>query len=86
MSIEKALQQIDDLQLLFNVADETADVTRTLLDLVKTYPTGGKQIHDANIVATMLVYGIETLLTQNVADMKRFSGKVTILPLEQGIS
>ncbi len=32
-------------------------VTRNLLALL-TFPGGGKQIHDTNIVATMLAYGI----------------------------
>ncbi|MBI2799501.1 MAG: VapC toxin family PIN domain ribonuclease [Gammaproteobacteria bacterium] len=34
----------------FNVADETAAVTAHLLRLLAVVPTGGKQIHDANIV------------------------------------
>jgi predicted nucleic acid-binding protein len=44
-------------------------------------PTAGKQIHDANIVATMLVYSIDTLVTQNMDDMKRFAEYVNLLPL-----
>ena len=30
----------------------------------------------------MLAYGIDTLLTTNVEDMKRFAGRITILSLE----
>ena len=32
---------------------------------------GGRQIHDANIIATMLAYGELRLLTFNVADFRR---------------
>ena len=61
--------------------DETAVVRDTLLELLQQYPTQGKQVHDANIVATMLAYKIDTLLTLNVADLKRFGDKIKIISL-----
>jgi predicted nucleic acid-binding protein len=79
LSIEQALMQIDTLYTLFKIADETDSVTQRLFELLRTTSTRGKQIHDANIVATMLVYGIGTLLTINVSDMKRFADKVKII-------
>jgi hypothetical protein len=48
--------------------------------LLLAIPTQGKQVHDANIVATMLAYGIGTLFTLNIEDMKRFSGRIQLLP------
>jgi len=78
LNIQQVTTHMKTLQLLFKIADETDDVTRKLLDLIQAFPSGGKQIHDANIVATMLVYGIDTLLTINVADMKRFGTVVQI--------
>lgn len=39
------------------------------------------QVHDANIVATMLAYGIPRLLTHNVDDFKRFAHLIAVLPL-----
>jgi len=42
---------------------------------------GGKQVHDANIVATMLVYGIPRLLTANPSDFARFAHLLTVEPL-----
>jgi len=62
----------------FQVADDTALVTEQLLKLLSTYKLGGKQVHDANIVATMLAYGIPRLLTHNVDDFKRFSDVIVI--------
>ena len=73
--------RVGALETTFRIAEDNADVTAQLMALLAAYPTGGKQDHDANIVATMLVYGIPTLLTQNVADMKRFSDRTTIVPL-----
>jgi predicted nucleic acid-binding protein len=74
--------QVRTMRTVFKIADETEEVTTQLLALMKAYPTGGKQVHDANIVAAMLVNGIDTLLTTNVEDMQRFADRITILSLE----
>lgn len=66
----------------FFVGEDGPQVTENLLNLIVQSPTGGKQIHDANIVATMLEYGARHLLTHNVKDFKRFSNVITIIPLE----
>ena len=39
---------------------------------------GGKQVHDANIIATMKVYDIPALLTHNTEDFERFREVVRI--------
>jgi predicted nucleic acid-binding protein len=65
----------------FRVADETAEVTGNLLSLLDSIPAAGKQVHDANIVATMLAHGIRRLLTFNVADFRRFEAFIAIEPL-----
>ncbi|MDZ7959760.1 MAG: type II toxin-antitoxin system VapC family toxin [Aulosira sp. DedQUE10] len=66
----------------FRVAKDGSQVTERLLTLMETIPSGGKQVHDANIVATMLVYGIPQLLTHNTNDFARFSSLITVLPLQ----
>ncbi len=66
---------------LFQVADEDHRVTAQWLQLLDTIPLAGKQVHDANIVATMLTYQIDQLVTHNVDDFKRFNTLITILPL-----
>ena len=52
-----------------------------LLHLLNTIACAGKQIHDANIVATMLTHGIQKLLTHNVADFSRFASQIIVIPL-----
>ncbi len=65
----------------FSIAEDGPSVTMHLLNLLGTIPCGGKQVHDANIVATMRAHGIPNLLTYNIADFQRFSGHITIIPL-----
>ena len=71
--------QYKKLRAVFKIAHETETVIERLVELLQTYPTRGKQVHDANLVATMLVYGIDTLLTLNIDDLKRFGDKITLL-------
>ena len=65
----------------FEIADEDAAVTAILLDLLKSRTVQGKQIHDANIVATMRRYGIPSLLTHNTTDFTRYLPDINLLPL-----
>jgi predicted nucleic acid-binding protein len=74
----QAEKQILLIKSAYRIADETEKVTKRLLTLLKRYPTAGKQVHDANIVATMLVNGISTLLTTNEKDFARFEDVITL--------
>jgi len=65
----------------FQVADDVPSVTEHLLSLISQFAVRGRQIHDANIVATMRAYHIGTLLTHNEDDFSRFRGLIEILPL-----
>jgi hypothetical protein len=42
---------------------------------------GERQIHDANLVATMLAYGIPELLTNNPAHFQRLADRITVRSL-----
>jgi predicted nucleic acid-binding protein len=47
---------VNDIALFerrFQIAEDGPQVTKQLLDLISRIPVGGKNIHDANIVATM---------------------------------
>src|SRR6185295_11906779 len=65
----------------FRIAEEGPAVTEKLLELVEGREIGGKRIHDANIVATMLTNGIPALLTNNADDFARFSGVIKVIRL-----
>jgi predicted nucleic acid-binding protein len=79
LTVKQVLDQMEIITTLFRVADETHDVTTLLFSLLKSYPTAGKQVHDANLVATMLANNIDTLLTLNIDDFKRFGDKIKIV-------
>ncbi len=83
VSIAVLVAQIRVFEQRFRVAEESADVTAKLLDLLQELSIGGKQVHDANIVATMQAYGIGRLLTHNVRDFARFAPRIEVIDLEQ---
>lgn len=47
--------------------------------LCREVPAAGRQIHDANIVATMLAHGAQDLVTFNVADFLRYGDRIEVL-------
>lgn len=65
----------------FNVAAEDEGTISWLLRLVASTPFPARVLHDANIVATMLHYGIPEILTYDAADFGYFSGLIGILNL-----
>ncbi|MBK8020265.1 MAG: type II toxin-antitoxin system VapC family toxin [Chloroflexi bacterium] len=79
LAIEEVVALLRAVISLFRVADETTAVRAELLNLLVAYPAKGKQVHDANLVATTLVYGIDTLLTINVDDLKRFKDRIALV-------
>jgi len=79
--LARAVARVRYFQRRFQVANETAAVTIRLLTLLRTIPARGAQIHDANIVATMQVHGIQQLLTGNEDDFARFASVITVVPL-----
>ncbi len=79
LSSTAAVADAEGFLAKFNVAEDGLRVTRTLLQLLAQYPSGGKQVHDANIVATMLTHGITRLLTFNEADFRRFGSVIEVV-------
>jgi predicted nucleic acid-binding protein len=77
-SAQVAAVQATALASLYQVADETVAVFRELIVLVQGGLAAGKQVHDANIVATCRAYGIPRLLTHNAADFLRFAAMVRV--------
>lgn len=66
----------------FHIADDTVTVSDQLLRLLSNAPIGGKQIHDANIVATMIACNIPELLTHNGSDFKQYARWIRVQPIE----
>lgn len=57
---------------------EDTNVANRLAELLEETKSSGKQVHDANVVATMLVHGVDTVVTLNIEDFARFGQHVRV--------
>lgn len=74
-----AIADVQRFRTGFNVTEDPPETFDRLLQLLVGHRGGGKQVHDANLVATMLSYGITRVLTYNHADLRRFDGLIEII-------
>lgn len=63
----------------FNVLEDGPSVWEQLVELSQQFAFSGRQVHDANIVATMLAHGERQLLTFNETDFGRFGGVINVI-------
>jgi predicted nucleic acid-binding protein len=78
-SLAEATANTDRFLQRFTVLDDGPQVWNRLMVLSQRFTFGGKQVHDANIVATMLAHGETRLLTFNVADFRRFDTLIEVV-------
>ena len=79
ITCEEALADVSRLIGSFEILEDGPHVTDLLLALYREVPVGGKQIHDANIVATMLAHGERRLLTFNGSDFRRYGDRIELV-------
>ena len=78
-----ALGHVAQLEAGFDIPEDGPFVTDTLATLCRDVPVAGKQVHDANIVATMLAHGERRLMTFNVGDFRRYGERIELVDVER---
>ena len=81
LAMATAIADVQRFRAAFDVAQERPSVLDRLLELLIAHRGSGRQVHDANVVATMLDHGIRRLLTFNTADFRRFARIIDIEPI-----
>ena len=76
---EDALDDVKRLMDAFEILEDGPVVTDLLIELCREVSVGGRQIHDANIVATMLAYREGKLMTFNTADFRRYGDRIELV-------
>ena len=79
LTSEEVLEEIDWLISQFEILEDGPAVTEWLITLLREVSVGGRQIHDANIVATMLAHGERRLLTFNTSDFRRYERLIELV-------
>lgn len=81
LNLPDALGNVRAIRGRTTLLAENSKVADRLLGLLADVECRGRQVHDANLVATMLVHGIGTVVTMNLADFARFQGHVSLIQL-----
>ena len=77
-----ALEDVARLISSFEVLEDGPRVMDMLTALCRAVPVAGRQIHDGNIVATMMAYGERRLLTFNRGDFRRYGERLELVDME----
>jgi predicted nucleic acid-binding protein len=80
MKVSDAKREIALLEREFTFLPDNEKVHTEWRRLVETHSVSGKQVHDARLVAAMVVHGVTHLLTLNTADFKRYSEITAVHP------
>jgi predicted nucleic acid-binding protein len=76
---ETAEREIGKFESMMAFAADNAAIYARWRQLVRDHGVAGVQVHDARLVAAMLVHGIPNLLTLNAADFARYAGVITTI-------
>ncbi len=77
--MSEALSDVTWINERFEILEDGPRVTAHLVVLCREVPVAGKQVHDANIVATMLAHGERRLATLNAKDFRRYGDRIEIV-------
>ena len=78
-TMEKALARARLFTDVMTMLEDGATVWSELQRLGEALAFAGRQVHDANIAATMLAHGETRILTCNAADFARFAPAITVV-------
>ena len=78
LSRMQAIAAVHEIGGRFRIADETMETGAQLIALLSRFEVAGRQVHDCNIVATMLERGIKSLLTDNTRNFSIYGGLISL--------
>jgi len=81
LHLPDALANVRAIRERTTLLGEDSRVADRLCGLLADVECRGKQVHDANLVATMLVHGIAAVVTMNLEDFIPFEGHVSLIRL-----
>lgn len=73
LSLAETDDLLDELESMFTLIPDLPEVYPEWRDLIVNYSVSGVQVHDARLVATMIVHGVTHILTFNTSDFVRYS-------------
>ena len=78
----EAAVEVNRIKGLFLLLSDTPTIYAEWERLVMTYGVRGVNVHDARLVAAMLIHGLTHILTFNTSDFTRYTEITTVHPTE----
>jgi len=72
LSSEEARQEVSSIENSLNLLPDVPAIYDVWKQIVQDYGVRGVKVYDARLVAVMSVYAVESVLTFNVADFRRY--------------
>jgi predicted nucleic acid-binding protein len=80
LSHEEALQEVSSIERLLTLLPDIPAIYPAWKEIVADNKVQGVKVYDARLVAIMTVYAVESVLTFNTADFKRYSNITALHP------
>jgi len=77
---ERVLQEIADIENSLSLLPDVAPIHPVWKQIVTDYQVLGTKVHDARLVAVMVVYRVEAILTLDAGDFNRYTNVKVVLP------
>ncbi|MBC6477471.1 MAG: PIN domain-containing protein [Hormoscilla sp. GM7CHS1pb] len=80
MTAAQAEAEVREIERIFSMRLDRAQMYQEWRRLVANYAVKGVKVHDAKLVASMLVHGLTHILTFNFRDFARYSEVTAVHP------
>ena len=77
-TVKKTVKEVAQIEIVLELKRDKPDIYGEWRKLVEMHSVKGVQVHDARIVAAMIVHRIDKILTFNATDFRRYT-KITAL-------
>ncbi|ELR98403.1 PIN domain-containing protein [Gloeocapsa sp. PCC 73106] len=81
-TVAEAQNEVIRLKSFFQLLPDTPEIYPRWESLVSKYQVKGVQVHDAKLVAAMLVHQLTHILTFNVGDFNRYQEIISLHPTQ----
>ncbi len=80
LSNDEVFQEVSSIESFLTLLPDISAIYTAWKETVRDYEVQGVKVYDARLVATMKVYAVESILTFNTVDFKRYSDITTLHP------
>jgi predicted nucleic acid-binding protein len=80
LSHGEVLQEVSSIEKLLTLLPDIPAIYAAWKEIIRDHKVQGVRVYDARLVATMKVYAVESVLTFNAADFKRYSNITALHP------